>query len=475
MVKWQRCLRSATLRNSDEYPVGANYIATMFNDVLWIAQRHGQDWRDEASLAAVDWLTSHVPSADWEARLERTRQTFLAALTRWTAGDRAALFDPADLIAWYIFQATAYAADREHWVEHEAYRIAPVFRRLGQLLPDLQRIDGVGDRVARLMTGGKTTPDDGIYELLVAGAYASRGWTRLAFVPEQPGIARTHDLDVARGRARWAVECKRAGRSDYHATERHRAETIAALAHAICEDGNASLDIKIAFTDELTNIADRYLADHVAAFLNGGAPTWKDDHGDGFIEPIDWRPIQTVLQHDDVYFGSSRMIELLIGDYRAEIDYSVAGDWFPGVERPFHATTLNRATVISWISASEAAARRKARHFRSTVANAAGQLPGDRPGVVHVGYETMGGNTADGRRHRLNVEQMATFDPGPSRLQWVYGNYMTPEHTIARNESAALTETTATYPVRGRRNVEPLAGHMLFLDDAGVPGQHWRR
>jgi len=37
-----------------------------------------------------------------------------------------------------------------------------VFRRIGQLLPDLRRVAGVEDRVAKLMTGGRTTPDNGI-------------------------------------------------------------------------------------------------------------------------------------------------------------------------------------------------------------------------------------------------------------------------------------------------------------------------
>lgn len=447
----------------------------MSNNPLWIAQRHGQDWRDEESLAAIAWLVAAAPSKPWQDRLDRVRETFEAARGRWAIGERVPLYHAGDRMAWYVFQANAYAAERENWVEHEAYRIAPVFRRLGQLLPDLRRVRGVEDRIARLMTGGKSKPDDGFYELLVAGAYARRGWPQVAFVPEQPGVSRTPDLEISRGRSRWAVECKRVGASEYGALERDRAEAIAALAHAECTRAGVSLDIKIAFTDELTNVGDRYLADHVAALLDGGAPNWKDDFGEGFAQPIDWRALRTILQHDDIYFGSSRMIELLIGEYLPMVDYSVAGDWIPAEGRPFHATAMRRASVVSWISASEAAARRKARHFRSMVADAAGQLPGDRPGVVHVGYETMGGNSVDGRRHLLNLEQMATFDPGASRLQWVYGNYMTPEHSTARNESAALTETTATYPVRGRRNAQPLPDHMLFLDEDGLPGHHWHR
>ncbi|MFD0847106.1 hypothetical protein [Sphingosinicella xenopeptidilytica] len=449
----------------------------MVGNSLWIAQRHGQDWNDIDSIAAIEWMVAQVPSAEWQVRSDRARDTFSSARDHWAAGDRVALFDPVDLIAWYIFQATAYATanERRNWVEHEAFRIAPVFRRIGQLLPDLRRVAGVEDRVAKLMTGSRTTPDNGIYELLVAGAYARRGWRHLTFIPERPGVARTPDLAVRRGRSHWAVECKRVGQSEYSALERDRANAMSALAHAECERASASLDIKIAYLTELSTVDERYLADHVAAFLDGGSAHWKDAFGEGSLEHIDRQPIDAVLKHDDIYFGSSRMVELLIRDYHMAVDYDVRGDWVPGSERPFHATALGRVSVVSWLSVSEEAARQKARHFRSMVAGAASQLPGDCPGVVHVGYETTGGNGVDGRRHQLNLEQIASFDPGTSRLQWVYGNYMSPERSVDRNESAALSETTAIYPVRGRRNAEPLPNHMLFMDEDGDPGYHWHR
>lgn len=449
----------------------------MPDNSLWLAQRNGQDWNDAESLAAMNWMVAQVPSSSWQRRLDRVRETFFAARDQWASGDRIALFDPADLIAWYFFQGTAYASasERQNWVEHEAFRLAPVFRRLGQMLPELRSVIGVEDRVSRLMTGGRTTPDNGIYEMLVAGAYARRGWRHVAFIPEQPGVARTPDLHVQRGRARRAVECKRVGQSEYSALERDRSDAMSALAHAHCEGASASLDIKIAYLAELSQINEGYLADHVATFLDGGPGRWKDASGEGFVEHINRRAIDTVLQRDDIYFGSSRMVELLLGDYRTAIDYDMRGDWIPADERPFHATTLGRVSVVSWLSLSEDAARRKARHFRSMVAGAATQLPGDCPGVVHVGYETIGGNSVDSRRHRLNLEQMADFNPGTSRLQWVYGNYMSPEHSVDRNESAALSETTATYPVRGRRNTEPMPQHMLFTDGTGNPGYHWNR
>jgi hypothetical protein len=61
-----------------------------------------------------------------------------------------------------------------------------VFRRIGQLIPEFRAIAGAEKRAERLMTEGRKQPDDGIYELLVAGIYKKRGWTNVEFVPEIP-------------------------------------------------------------------------------------------------------------------------------------------------------------------------------------------------------------------------------------------------------------------------------------------------
>ena len=103
-----------------------------------------------------------------------------------------------------------------------------------------------------------------------------------------------------------------------------------------------------------------------------------------------------------------------------------------------------------------------------------GWLPGDRPGAIHVGYEAVGGNSADGLRHKLNRDQMRTFDPGTTRLRMVYGNYFMNELVTARNESAAVTETMAWYPVGSAKGTGPLPNHLLFGDDDGLPGSHLR-
>lgn len=448
----------------------------MVDSPLWIAQRHGQNWRDEETLAAIAWMTRSVDSNAWLARLEAVREKFHQGRQAWQQGDRVALFDEGDLAAWYVFQANAYAADRTDWYEPDAYRLSPVFRRIGQLLPELKTISGAEERAARLLTEGRRQPDDGIYELLVAAAYKRGGWEKVEFVPEEPGRRKTHDLNVVDGRRRWAVECKRVGRSEYAADERDHGERLAAPFHALSRAGPFSAVLEVEFKIELSEVPTEYLAGRAkGAAACSGAKQWDDEISHGRVRQVAWRDLRPVLRCDDLYFGSSRMIQLAAGSYVAEADHSVDGDWTPSSERPFHAHDVTRLSVVSWLSSSREAARRKAKHFRSMVAKAARQLPGDRPGAVHIGYELVGGNGADARRDLANRLELLSFDVGESRLRYIYGNYMVPEHVTAANESAALTETTATYQVGNGRTPDPLPFHLLFSEGAVLPGGYWLR
>jgi hypothetical protein len=446
------------------------------SDVMWKAQRHGQDWRDEDVLAAADWLESLVPSSDWSARVAATEATFQRAKAEWAEGRRVQLFDPADTIAWYLHQARRYADPRlrPDFFLPEGYRISPVLRRIGQLVPEFRRIDGAEARATRLMTENTSQPDDGIYELLVAGAYARRGWPSVAFVPEAPGgTGKRQDLLVKRPRSRWGVECKRAGRSEYGREERLAGRRMADRAHAMARSAGRSLIVLTRYREELHLLGDDYLVEKVERFLSGGGPIeWADAGGEGAVFDVMWGPLRGVLKHDDVYFGSTRMVELLLGIYEPAADFTMEGSWVPGEGRPLHATWVDHVSLVTWHSTSDEAARRKSMHFRGLVSRAAAQLPGDCPGAIHVGYEEVGGNTADGRRLMLNAREMSTFDPMKTGLSMVYSNYFMNELVTSRMESAAVTETLAWDAIGGYRGKGPLPAHMLFADEDGKPGSH---
>jgi hypothetical protein len=408
-------------------------------------------------------------------RLEAAQTGLLTARERLTRGEAAAYFDPRDTVAWYILQAETYATDRQLIVPDAASRIVPFLTKLGQDLPAVLSIEGAEARAARMMLAEKSQPDSGVFELMVALAYRNKGWRDVAFVPEQPGVGRTPDLLVSRPRKRWAVECKRLMPSPYASAEKARGDALAAPIHALSLELEQSIIVEVKYDVELTDVPDDYLSEHVTdAIRRRRRRPWKDKIATGRVRPIDWTLAHTVLAHDLVYFGSSRMIELLKGAYEHEADHSMAAKWRPAPDRPFFADAIYHASVVSWISRSDAANRRKARHFRSTLAHAEGQLPGDRPGAVHIGIETGFSGEVASRRHMRNLLEARFFEPKRSRLRWVYGNHFIPENTTDRNEACAMNETTIAYRIGAHGTAGPLPHHFLVAPEESTrPGVHW--
>jgi len=448
------------------------------SQAFWLANRRVQSWRDDYTVRAIEFLTSVMDSSTWSRRVQAVKDKFEAEKHDWRQGDFTTRFAPRDLIDWYIFQANAYAKpeERHDWFEPEAFRITPIFHRIGELVPQLEQIDGVMDRIKAMMTTGQVKADDALFELLVAGAYKTRGWSDVRFHPESPGTKKSHDLFVGTGKNQWAVECKRINRSGagYEAREYKDAQRLAAPVHELCSARERSLVVGVGYEVELSKVPDDYLVGKAHAFLREPSSfQWDDGISNGFVQDIDLRATLAVLESDDVFFGSSRMVELLLGDHTPDADYSVAAQWDPAPNRPLFATAMNQASVVCWMSLSKQAQLGKARHLKSVVADACEQIPEDCPAVVHVGYESFGGNAVDDVRHTLNHREMLTFDPKGKQLRWVYGNYMRPEHTNSSNESQAMSETTATYLIGEHSAQPPLPGHLLLQDDNGTPGAHW--
>jgi hypothetical protein len=226
---------------------------------------------------------------------------------------------------------------------------------------------------------------------------------------------------------------------------------------------------------DLADVPNDYLVAHVrSAIKRGSLSPWDDEIASGRVRPVNWQLTRKVLAKDDVYFGGSRMIELLIGYYVHEADHSMAAKWRPSPSRPAYAEAVYQASVVSWRSLSDTSVLQKARHFRRILANAEGQLPSDRPGVIHIGIESYAGADVDLTRHILNTFESRSFAPRESRLRWVYGNYFVPEQTTRKEESWAITETMVPYKIGSHRTRWPLPGHMLVSPEhEGKQVVHW--
>jgi hypothetical protein len=209
-------------------------------------------------------------------------------------------------------------------------RVAPFLTRIGKELPLLLTVKNVEERASRVMLSDRRQPDSGIFELLVALAYRRGGWHRVEFVPETPGRGRTHDINVFRRGSRWAVECKRLSPSPYAARERLRGQKLAEPIHALSLETGDSIVVEVAYKVELTDVPDDYLVRHVrSAVERRSLLPWDDEIASGHVRPVNWPLARKVLREDYVYFGSSRMIELLAGGYAHDADHSIAAKWRP--------------------------------------------------------------------------------------------------------------------------------------------------
>jgi len=356
-------------------------------------------------------------------------------------------------------------------------RSVPYLTRIGKELPLMLSVKGAEERAERMMTSEKRQPEGPLFELLVGLAYRRNDWPNVQFVPEKRGIARTPDIIVSKPRSSWAVECKRLVPSTYAARERIVGMKLADPVHKLCLERSASVVIQVNFKVELENVPADYLTERVSTALDGALPNyWEDDLAKVFVRPVDWRLTRGVLAKDFVYYGGSRMIELLSGSYKHDADHSMAAKWRPNPDRPEYADAIYQASVVSWINEAGEATLRKARHFRSTLANAEGQLPSDIPGAVHIGIESHSGSFVDFMRHMYNRSEARWFKPKKSRLRWVFANHFVPEATTRQNETWAVTETMVPYRVGRHGTKSPLPDHMLVSPESEtVSGSHWSR
>ncbi|WP_420469979.1 hypothetical protein [Brevundimonas sp. FT23042] len=441
---------------------------------FWTAQKHGQDWTDPDVARASDWLKSYADAGTWNERTERAKAWYLDAAAGWRVGEDRPVFDPRDTIAWFLLQADTYASDRAFIEPGMASRIVGPLKRLGQHLDALRSIGGIDERAKDLLYPASPA-ENGLFELLVALAYKLHGWEAVDFVPRQRGKQKTHEFDATRGKTSWAVECKWMSLPEPVIEERRRVEALLAPFHAAMRAAGRSVKVDIEFLDEVANVEPAEIEAMTTAWVKRARREWETPRFKARLRVIDYRYANALFKAGDrVFFGASRMIEVLSSEtYDHDSQYSFRARWKECPERPRFAIGVSQASIVRWRSLSEGSLRRQATHFKRVVFGSLPQFPGDRPGVLHVGYDATGGREAQERRDAQNRELMAAFDAREANLLWVYGNYLAPEATTQRNESAGTEETAAAYRVGRHTTQEPLPDVLLLSDDEPKLGGHW--
>ena len=169
---------------------------------------------------------------------------------------------------------------------------------IGRNLEVLQGVEGFAERTKSIATVERGQPNAGLFEILVAAAYARAGW-RVRLRPVQKGIAKTYDLDAEKGNRRCAIECKRVEGREYVEAERARMRElwrIPCVGLAQTEQRSTYLDVR--FKIELNDVPDSYLLHRTKQFVKSGSPSflWDDDIAGGVIGDLDLTAIRESLK-----------------------------------------------------------------------------------------------------------------------------------------------------------------------------------
>ncbi len=433
-------------------------------------------WPDDPDVRrAVEWFRDRLPAGEWiRRRLAAAERYYGLIVNGAVPGSAGRFFDNRDSFGWYLFLAEAYIDHIWNYDPIFGSRVIPIFQSIGRDLHLLRKVGGIEARVERMVSTERAQPNGPLFEILVAAAYVRASGT-VTFVPEQRGGPRTHDMDVEIGGRSFAVECKRMEVSDYGNAERERVRTLWGPSSAFLAKSLLSTFAQVDFLVPTSDVPDAYLTNAVKRWLgSAGQPySWKDRHGRGRIETMNLEPLRAELADSEILTGSTRIIELLTGRYlRHQSMITTLAIKRGG--NPRYAADCSYATVLEWNSLSDASISAQARDVLKKVSDACGQLPSDRPGIVHVGLEAVEGDRVEAVRHAKIVGSMSTFDPGDTPLECVYTHFLSPESPP--DQSWAYDESTDVRAIR-HTGVPPLIKPFLVLPGSAKQrsGGHWEK
>jgi hypothetical protein len=423
----------------------------------------------------VQWFISQLSKGEWPIRRDAVAKRFYKSLIGECPDPtgKGRYFDDRDLFGWYLFLGEAFT---DHPWNYEVFfgcHVIPILGAIGRNLEVLQEVEGFTDRAKAVATVERSQPNAGLFEILVAAAYARAGW-RVRFKPVQRGLTRTYDLDAEKGNRRYAIECKRMEAGEYVEKARARMRElwrIPCIGLATTEQRSTYLDVR--FKIELQDVPDFYLLHRTKEFVKSEMPSllWDDDVSSGVIGDLDLTPVQESLRTGYLLHPGPVFQKLLTGSYR-RYDCMIEAVRMRRATNPHFVDEVDLAVIARWPSLSETAIDKQARDIQAKLVEANKQLPIDIPGVIHIGSEALSGDAVEQRRYEKILDRVRNFDPAGSRLEFIYCHYFAPE--TSPEETWAIDETAQWMGVR--ETDHPLPSGMLLLPEKEGPrrsGVHW--
>ncbi|HYE36888.1 hypothetical protein [Methylocaldum sp.] len=447
------------------------------NDFFDPLPNRDERWPNHPELRrAVNWLKSFMSEKDWIKRREvATRRLYAAAIGLLNdPTGKGRIFSENDTFGWYLFLAEACL---DHFWNYEPVfgsRVVPLLMAIGRDLPLLESIPGLNARVCKMVGADRRQPNGCLFELLVAAAYRRCG-AKVEFVEEKPGKKRTHDMNIELDGQIWAVECKRMETGEYGERERTRMRKLWGPSAAFFRREEKSVFCDVHFTVEIDAVPADYLTRKAKQWLESSLSSfsWNDEIGNGLIRNLDLSPLRTVLTNEYVLGGSSKVFELLTGQYMRNASYISTLKIEPA-ENPRYINDCSLAILLRWESMSPASIKGRARDILNKLSEATEQLPDNVPSIVHIGFEAVEGDRVEKARHEKILATARRFNPGSKSLEYIYCHYFVPESPP--DQAWNYEETTQWCAIKPSRP-RPLREHHLVLPPSATesrPGPHWQ-
>ncbi|MEO1322965.1 MAG: hypothetical protein AAFV59_08165 [Pseudomonadota bacterium] len=378
---------------------------------------------------ALDWLLSFIDAEDWRARRTVQARALYAAARNQpldTSG-KGRLYESGDRISHILFQVEAYCDHPHNYEPWSGSAIIPVFEAIGRRLDSVQDVEGVEARVRRMLTSERSQPDGALFELLVSSAYCLNGFA-VRFIPEQKGGPRTADFEAVRDGVAYDVECKRMSTSDFVEKERVLARSLWRSAAETLAQLEQSTVCTATFHQPLKDVPEDYFLAHMDAWLTDPekALVWSDDFASCVIGTPDLTELKTVLETDILMMGSSRFRELVLGKHYPRSSFIEIAELKPAYI-PRFIEDVGIVIGCRYKSLSEYSMERRARDIRRQLTKAFGQLPSDRPSIIHVGFDALEEPEVEAVRAAKIVEAVRTFKAPGVQLQWVFAHHFVPD------------------------------------------------
>ncbi|MFY1054652.1 hypothetical protein ACOQNP_23785 [Ectopseudomonas khazarica] len=390
---------------------------------------------------------------------------------------------PDDDIDWYIL-ASHLAFDVP--VSDSAYssrRVYPYAMAIGAVADQLRNVPNINAVLDKMLTNNNQ-PEKQLFELLTAAFYLKNGY-EVSFIPENSitwpnGKKKSPDLLVKLGDFEFYVECKRADKqTTYSLSEEDAWASIwAKLSHHMLRTAPWSV-IDLTFHDEVADAS----ADEVIKVANlaskAGGGVVNSGSISGKIRAIDKMRLKRHYKNLSVRANCPQQELLVFGDIDSNEKRSIATVGARVIRPGTNNDILNMfvkdvdcCVGAQWRCDHKQSLSLRSRHFKGLVNDGVTQIPPDRPGVIHVWYETRDGVEIEELRRDKNIDNISNYDASDTTVLGVFVHAVNYYPFEDNYEWAETVQDFARVP--DLRDLFPFQALMLSAGTTGVEETtHW--